>query len=156
MPDKPFPRRCPQCREREVFLEAIPYDASVKHDGRLYCFRIAALHVNKCRNCGLVLFDSLADEEISQGLRDELHLLSPAEIRSHLDGFGWSQKVFAEELGTTPETVSRWLNGARIQSHVMDKGMRNLFALESLRRAQNALGHSPQGVAPALSDSSPA
>ena len=134
MSDKPFPRRCPQCRERTVYLEKIPYDARVKHDGHLYCFHIPALSVNKCGSCGLVTFDTNTDDEISQGLRNELQLLSPADIRKYLHRFGWKQKDFAEHLGTTQETVSRWLSGGHIQSRVMDKSMRNLFALEGLQR----------------------
>ena len=121
---------------REVYLATIPYDAQVKHDGHLYCFHIPALHVNKCQNCNLVTFDSTTDEEISQGLRDERHLLSPRDIRKHLERFGWKQKDLADHLGTTPETVSRWLTGGHIQSRVMDKSMRNLFELEDLRQAQ--------------------
>jgi DNA-binding transcriptional regulator YiaG len=138
MPDKPFPRRCTQCHLREVILAEIPYDARIKHDGHLYCFHISALHVNRCGNCGFVVFDSTTDEELSQGLRSELHLLSPTDIRKQLERFGWSQKDFADHLGTTPESVSRWLTGARIQSRVMDKGMRNLFELESMRQLQHA------------------
>ena len=67
MPDKPFPRRCPQCREREVYLAMIPYDAEVKHDGRLYSFHIANLSVNRCEKCNLVTFDTTTEEEISGG-----------------------------------------------------------------------------------------
>jgi DNA-binding transcriptional regulator YiaG len=132
--DKPFPRRCPQCRQRAVYPATIPYDARAKHDGNLHCFHIQSLSVNKCTNCGLVTFDTKTDDEISQALRDELHLLSPKEIRGYLCQFGWKQKDFAEHLGTTPETVSRWLTGGHIQSCVMDKSMRNLFALEELTR----------------------
>ncbi len=135
MPDKPFPRRCPQCRLREVYLATVPYDAQVKHDGRMYRFHVASLHVNRCQQCGFVSFDTQTDEEISQGLRHEIGLLSPAEIRDHLGRLGWNQKQFAEHLKTSPETVSRWLSGGYIQSRAMDTSMRNLFELEAIRRS---------------------
>ena len=93
--DKPFPRRCPECGKVEVQPATIPYDAKVKHDGRLYAFRIPALQVNKCAACGEVLFSNVTDDQISQALREHLTLLSPQQIREALRTLG----VEAEGLG---------------------------------------------------------
>jgi putative zinc finger/helix-turn-helix YgiT family protein len=131
--DKPFPRRCPECGKVEVNLAAIAYDAQVNHDGRVYSFRIPQLHVNKCGACGDVLFDNLTDAEISQALREHLHLLSPQEIRQRLHDLGLMQKEFGERIGVAPETISRWLNGSHIQSRAMDNLMRLFFDLDCVR-----------------------
>jgi hypothetical protein len=82
--EKPFPRRCPECGKAELQPATIAYDAEVKHDGRLYAFHIPQLQVNKCGACGEVLFGNVADDQISQSLREHLALLSPEQIRDAL------------------------------------------------------------------------
>jgi putative zinc finger/helix-turn-helix YgiT family protein len=131
--DKPFPRRCPECGKAEVQLAVIAYDAQVNHDGRVYSFRIPQLHVNKCGACGDVLFDNLTDDEISQALREHLNLLSPEQIRKGIQALGLMQKEFAERISVAPETISRWLSGAYIQSRAMDKLMRMFFEREAAK-----------------------
>ncbi len=140
---RPFPRPCPECGQIEVWPATIAHETDVKHDGSLYHLQIPCLGVTKCKKCDEVYFVTETHDQISQALRDELGLLSPREIRSYLNRFNWSQKEFAEHLGTTPETVSRWLSGSRIQSRVMDKCMRNLFELESLKRESAVAAGSP-------------
>jgi hypothetical protein len=133
-----FPARCFECGNVDVYPDVISsYTAKAKHDGNLYEFIVRELHIQKCRSCGEVTFDSRSDEDISQGLRDHVGLLSPTEIRAYLDAFGWNQKEFAERLGSTPESVSRWLTGGHIQSRATDTSIRNLFELELMRRAQS-------------------
>ncbi len=80
MPEKQFPRRCPECGKTDVCPDVIPYNARAKHDGSVYAFPIAALKVNKCQSCGEVFFDNATDDQISQGLREHLGLLSPEEF----------------------------------------------------------------------------
>jgi ribosomal protein L32 len=57
--DMPFPRHCPECGKAAIRPATIPYDAEVKHDGRLHAFRIPALQVNQCAACGEVLFSNV-------------------------------------------------------------------------------------------------
>ena len=132
--DKPFPRRCPECGKVEVRLASIAYDAEMNYDGRVYSFRIPQLQVNKCDACGDVLFDNLTDDQISQGLREHLGLLSPQEIRQHLGRLGLMQKELGERICIAPETISRWLSGAYIQSRAYDKLMRFYFEREETNR----------------------
>ena len=54
-----------------------------KHDGSIYTITIPDLHAWKCKSCGEVLFDDISNEQISQGLRKHLNLLSPQEIREN-------------------------------------------------------------------------
>ena len=118
----------------DVHPDTIPYTARVKHDGTLYAIEVASLHVLKCRSCGEVLFDSVTDEQISQSLRDHLQLLSPREIRDKLNALSLTQKEFAQRLRLAPETVSRWLSGAYIQSASSDTLMRLFFEREEASR----------------------
>jgi DNA-binding transcriptional regulator YiaG len=131
MYDIQVPQRCSECGKLTVRPDVIPYTARVKHDGTLYALSIANLHVYKCQSCGEVLFNDGTDDQISQGLRERLGLLSPQQIRERLGVLGLMQKDFAERIRVAPETVSRWLSGAHIQSRAMDMLMRMFFERES-------------------------
>lgn len=133
--EKPFPRRCPECGKAEVQPATIAYDAEVKHDGRLYAFHIPQLQVNQCGACGELLFGNVADDQISQALREHLTLLSPAQIRDALIALDLKQKDLAERIGVAAETVSRWMSGTQIQSRAMDNLMRLFFAFDTVRAA---------------------
>jgi hypothetical protein len=133
--DKPFPRHCPECGQTQVYPATIPYDAEVKHDGRLYSFQIPALEVNKCAACGEIFFSNVTDDQISQALRDHLSLLSPAQIRDGLRLFGLKQKELGDRIGAAPETISRWIGGTHMQSRAMDNLMRLFFAFDNVRSA---------------------
>ncbi|MBU4270930.1 MAG: type II toxin-antitoxin system MqsA family antitoxin [Planctomycetes bacterium] len=133
--EKPFPRRCPECGKVEVQPATIAYDAEVKHDGRLYAFRISRLQVNKCGACGEVLFSNVGNDQVTQALREHLMLLSPEQIRDALSKLGLRQKDFAERIGVAAETVSRWISGMHIQSRAMDNLMRMFFKFDNVRSA---------------------
>jgi putative zinc finger/helix-turn-helix YgiT family protein len=133
--DRPFPRLCPECGKVEVQRATIAYEAEVKHDGRLYAFRVPRLHVNQCAACGEVLFSNVTDDQMSQALREHLALLSPEQIHDSLSALGLRQKDLAERIGVAAETVSRWMSGTQIQSRAMDNLMRLFFAFDAVRSA---------------------
>lgn len=137
--EKMFPRRCAECGKSEVQRTTIGYDAEVKHDGRLYTFHIAELHVNRCAACGEMLFSNETDEQISTALRTHLGLLSPRQMRDALQSLGLKQKQFAERIGVAAETVCRWMAGTHIQSRAMDNLMRLFFTFDVVRSALPAL-----------------
>jgi putative zinc finger/helix-turn-helix YgiT family protein len=138
--ERPFPRQCPECGKVDVQPATIDYDAEIKHDGRLYGFRIPALRVSKCTACGEILFSNVTDDQISQALREHLGLLSPEQIRQRLAGLGLNQKEFGEQIAVAPETISRWLSGMYIQSRAMDKLMRMFFEREEAKPKHLGLG----------------
>ena len=122
-----IPFECVECRKTAVRPAVISYDAEVKHDGRMCRFHIDGLRVNRCDACGEVYFDAATDAQISQALREHLQLLSPDEIRAGICSLGLNQREFAEQTGIAPETISRWLSGAYIQSRAMNTLMRMCF-----------------------------
>jgi putative zinc finger/helix-turn-helix YgiT family protein len=136
---KPYPRRCPECGKADVRPHTMPYDAEVRHDGRLHVFRITNLHVDRCGACGEILFTNATDEQISGALREHLRLLSPEEIRERLEALGMTQKEFAERIGVAPESVSRWLTGRQIQSRAMDNLIRLFFRFDNVRSALSGM-----------------
>ena len=132
---RPYPRRCAVCGEVSVSRCHIPYNAEVRHDGKLHAFSIARLGIDQCERCGEQFFTASTDEEINLALRSYLGLLTPSEIRSGLALCGVNQKEFAEHLGIAAETVSRWLTGASIQTRSLDKLMRLYFIMPNVRAA---------------------
>ncbi len=132
--DKRFDCPCPVCGQGELLSVTIPHEAEIKHDGRLYRLPVPRLQVKKCNACGEVFFDAASHDEISQALRTRLNLLSPQQIRDQLTALGLMQKTFAERIRVAPETVSRWLSGAFIQSCAMDQLMRMFFQCEEENR----------------------
>ncbi len=136
---RPFPWRCAKCGKRDVFLATIHHTAQVKHDNRLHTIELPQFEVPVCRECGEIVFDDMADEQISQGLREEVGLLTPEQIRTGLQQLGLNQRQLAEKLGTAEATVSRWCSGAVIQSRSMDKFLRAFFASSETREVLTQL-----------------
>jgi putative zinc finger/helix-turn-helix YgiT family protein len=125
--DRPFPWRCVECREMQVYPLATDFEITVKHDGRPYEIQVPGLEIPTCRNCGEQVFTSKEDDQITAKLRAEIHLLTPEEIRSKRQELGLNQEKFADQLGVAKETISRWETGAVIQSRAMDNLLRLYF-----------------------------
>ncbi len=66
------PRRCVECGNVAVEPAVIPYDAKIKHRGKLHAFRIDELPVLRCAVCGEVYFTNRSSDEKSQALRQHL------------------------------------------------------------------------------------
>jgi putative zinc finger/helix-turn-helix YgiT family protein len=133
--DKPFPWRCPQCGRKEVRPATVCHTSRIKHDGRLYCVEVPELRVPRCEACGEMVFDNEADSQIADALREQLALLPPGQIRHNREQLGLSQRDLADHLGVAAETISRWENGALIQSRAMDRYLRVYFGVPAVRTA---------------------
>jgi DNA-binding transcriptional regulator YiaG len=131
--DKPYPRRCSECGKVAVRSVKIPYDAKIKHDGKLHEFHIAELPVDRCDECKEEFFTNVTSDAKSDALRGHLGLLQPAQIRELLAKHNLTQRKFATHLRVAEESVSRWLNGLSIQSRALDTFMRVYFARPEVR-----------------------
>jgi putative zinc finger/helix-turn-helix YgiT family protein len=153
--DRPFPWRCFECRNKEVYPQATDYETTIKHDGRPYTFRIPDLMIPTCRKCGAQVLTSAEDERIRDALRAEAGLLTSQEIKIRRVQLGMNQQELAEQLGVAKETISRWETGA-IQSRAMDNLLRLFFALPEVRNLlRGESEQDPQPVNPAESVVSP-
>jgi len=119
-------------------LAKIPYTAEVSHDGRKYTVNIQELEVPKCSNCGAISFDEEANRQISDAFHHEARLLTGERIREGRERLGLNQQVFAELLGISVSTLSRWETGGQIQQRAFDRFLRAVFGLPELR---NLLSH---------------
>lgn len=131
---RPFPWRCADCREKQVFPRATDFSISVKHDGRLYDVHIPDLEIPTCQKCGGQVFSSREDDRITEALREQINLLKPEEIRRRRKELELSQQEMAEQIGVAKETISRWESGAVIQSRAMDNLLRLYFKSDEARR----------------------
>jgi putative zinc finger/helix-turn-helix YgiT family protein len=127
-----------------VVPTVIDYTAKVKHDGVVHELRLPALEVPRCKTCGETVITTAVDERINDALRSRLRLLTPTQIRKGIERLGHKQQEFAERLGVAPETISRWVNGALIQSRAMDNLLRLFFALPAVRDALSGESQDPQ------------
>jgi DNA-binding transcriptional regulator YiaG len=140
---KPFPWQCPRCLKVEVVPKTIEHTIEVKHDGTLYSITIPELVVPTCRACQERVFTSNVDEQISAALRDGLGLLTPDQIHTGMRTLGLAPGELAARLGVSADAVSRWADGALIQSRAMDNLMRVFFAIPAVRAVLTGHGQDP-------------
>ncbi len=133
--DRPFPWRCPECGKKDVWRRAVRHVSEIRHDGRVYTVEVPRLHVPRCRSCGELVFDNVADAEIAAALREQLGLLSTEQIRGNREKLGMSQRELADRLGVAVETISRWENGVLTQTRAMDRYLRVFFGVPAARAA---------------------
>jgi putative zinc finger/helix-turn-helix YgiT family protein len=133
--DRLFPWFCPRCLQKEVRPTLKSHVARVKHDGVEYELSIPRLEIPICGNCGEELFTIGVDEQITNALRERLHLLTPRQIRTARKALGLHQYELARRLRIAPATISRWETGSLIQSGAMDNYLRIYFAIPEVRNA---------------------
>jgi hypothetical protein len=75
---RPFPWFCPRCRKKEVRPATVPYQTERLHEGRLVAVDIPNLGVPKCGNCGELVFDYAADEQILDAVKTQAAVLHAA------------------------------------------------------------------------------
>jgi putative zinc finger/helix-turn-helix YgiT family protein len=149
-----YPWTCARCRQREVYSDVVDYTTTIEHDGRSYAVKVPSLELPRCRNCGkLVMVDS-ANRRISEAFRREAGLLTPEEIRAGRTRCGLDQQTFADLLGISVSTLSRWETGGQIQQRSLNRLMEAYFASAEVRRVYARLSVGENGeprAAPARS-----
>jgi hypothetical protein len=72
-----FPWFCPKCRRQQVRPVTIPYHAERLHDGRVVSVDVPALVVPRCANCGELVFNYYAEEQILKALEAQVSSADP-------------------------------------------------------------------------------
>src|SRR5688572_19143908 len=109
LPDaKLFPWKCGHCRQRAVERAVVPYTSEAEYDGRTYEVTVPELVAPRCRNCGQLVLDTSANQQITAALRQQLRLLTPEQIRWNRESLGLTQGELASHLGVAEATVTRW------------------------------------------------
>lgn len=66
---RPFPWHCPRCRKKEVRPATVHYRAEGLYEGRPVTAELQGLVVPQCGNCGEMIFNYAADEQIREAIR---------------------------------------------------------------------------------------
>ena len=105
--------------------ENVRYDAS-----GLPGVTLVGVEVSRCAHCGEheVAIPHIADlhRAMAHALVRKPSRLTPGEIRFLRRTLDWSGQDFAEHMGTTAETVSRWENGRAAMGAQADRLLRLL------------------------------
>src|SRR5687768_4711498 len=75
---RPFPWFCAKCRRKEVRRVTIPYQCQLLHKGRPVTVVLPKLAVPECGNCGELVFDYEADDQINEAFESQTRHLDPA------------------------------------------------------------------------------
>jgi putative zinc finger/helix-turn-helix YgiT family protein len=96
---------------------------------------LQGVEVRRCANCGETEVAIPAIEGLHRAIAGALIRkragLAPPEIKFLRKYLGWSGADFAKRMGTSPETVSRWENGAKPMGGLADRLLRVLVAKEA-------------------------
>jgi len=128
-----YPIACHACRRGSVAPVSEDRTLNVRYDGALHSIRVPELPVRRCADCGAATFGIDTEDAIHRALRCHLNLLQPEEIRANRKALNLTQEQLAEAIGCAAESLSRWENGAIIQSRSYDRLMRAYFHLPALR-----------------------
>lgn len=140
---RPYPWLCVDCFTRTVVPAVRDETFRVKHDGVIHELHLANIEIPRCQTCGNQIVTTEVDERVNDALRAKLHLLTPAQIRANIKKLGLTQLELADWLDVAPETVSRWMTGALIQSSRMNKRLRMFFAFPAAREMIRRLDREP-------------
>lgn len=133
MKAKPYPWKCPRCRQEAVDNAVIDYATTIEHDGRTYDVTVSAMEVPQCRNCGKLVMVESANQRVSEAFRQTAGLLSPLQIKQGRQSLGYNQQEFADCLGVAGPTVCRWETGAQIQQRFHNDVIRAFFDVPQFR-----------------------
>lgn len=126
-------KKCRTCRQGKLLEANQEYSADLQHDGKAYTITIPNLKVRRCDQCGELMLDDHAREQVTNALRNAAGLLSPEEIRSRRDKLQLSQSELARLLEVSEATVDRWERGGQLQQRAQDKLLRLVLEVPEAR-----------------------
>lgn len=136
-------RRVPKCHgcgnplERRI---APARKEKMKYDGARHDVLIEGMPQWQCDGCEFTLTDDESDTVVQDCLRRHIGLLAGDEIREARTTLGLTQSQLAELIGCAAESLSRWENGAVLQSRTYDRMLRLFFHLPIARDLLQLVG----------------
>ncbi len=86
-PARPFPWTCPKCRRKEVRRVTMPYECQRLYNGQPITVVLENFSVPRCNNCGELIFDYEAEEQIKRAYEAQTSRLSkPLAPESPFEG----------------------------------------------------------------------
>lgn len=127
--------KCYQCGGLFARRVAPPHHRKLRYEGAAHDVLVTDMPEWHCAACQLSVTDEEGDEPLQASLRRHVGLLTPQQIKAGIKDLGITQEKFAERIRCAPESISRWLNGAVLQSRVYDCLMRIYFQFPQVRGA---------------------
>lgn len=125
--------KCHQCGAELASRIAPPHRRKLRYEGVPYEVLVEDMPEWHCRSCDVSVTDEQSDPCLQAALRKHVGLLTPEQIRAGIKSLHISQEKFAERIGCAAESVSRWINGAVLQSRTYDRFMRIYFHCPEVR-----------------------
>ena|ERR1700722_2567546 len=92
-PVRLFPWFCPHCRRKEVRRATIPYECQRLYQGKPMTVVISELAIPKCSNCGELVFDYVAEEQINQAYQAQSSALGNGQNEINSPAQPGEQKI---------------------------------------------------------------
>ena len=127
--------KCYQCGGAFAHRIATPHHRKLRYEGVACDVLVTDMPEWHCATCDLSVTDEEGDEPLQAALRKHVGLLTPQQIKAGIKELGITQEKFADKIRCAPESISRWLNGAVLQSRVYDCLMRIYFQFPQVRGA---------------------
>ena len=140
------PRRAPKCHRCGRPLEqriAPTHWEKMKYDDGTHEIVIEGMPQCRCEACDVAVTDDASDVVVQDCLRRHIGLLTAGEIRAGRVNLGLTQSDLGQLLGCAAESLSRWENGAVLQSRTYDRLLRLFFQLPAVRHLLEALPGNP-------------
>jgi DNA-binding transcriptional regulator YiaG len=152
---RPFPWKCGYCREREVYLERVPYSVEIAHGGRTYTVTVPDLEVPRCRKCQTLVLHDAANRRITEAFRRQAGLLTPEEVRQGREALGLTTAELAGRLGVEGDLLSSVEAGLQAQPFLLDRFLRVFFAFDNVRATLAAQAGANSAGAPPVPVTTP-
>ena len=136
--------KCHGCRKPFERRFAPAHVERMKYDGARHDVLVEVVPQWQCDSCGITVTDDDSDTVVQDCLRRHIGLLAAAEIREARMTLGLTQSQLAALIGCAAESLSRWENGAILQSRSYDRLLRVVFQLPAVREI--LAGLSPDSV----------
>ncbi|HVX86600.1 MAG TPA: type II TA system antitoxin MqsA family protein [Phycisphaerae bacterium] len=135
---KPYPHKCPKCRETTFAPANVSRVVTYRYDGKDHMFDIDDLPVLKCGRCQYEADTNDTEDRILSVMRSHLDLLSPSEIAENRERLQLTQRELARRIGTSEESICRWERGLVVQSRAMNKLLQVFFFIGAARNSLQA------------------
>jgi DNA-binding transcriptional regulator YiaG len=124
----------------------MPYPCKIWYEDQEYQVDMPRLNMPRCQECGELVFDNWADEQINLAFRKQVALLTPEQIRTNRTALGLSRHDLAVRLGVEEDLVRRWEENGTLHSRALDNLLRLYFAFPQVRSALNGEPHPNLGA----------
>lgn len=72
MKSRPYPWKCYNCGKHEMVPAIVEYSVIIPRNNNNYSILIKDLPVDKCKNCGKMLFDNRSDDLVQAELKAQI------------------------------------------------------------------------------------